>query len=68
MSSISNCNEFQAQDLLKGINTQIAFQLEQESRLETCILEQMELATARHSNGSEYGAWLCMNKVERMSG
>lgn len=66
LSSTTFSSEFQAQDLLKGIRAQIDSQLEKESRLETWILEQLELATARHSNGSKYGAWMCMNKVQRM--
>lgn len=58
--------ELPAECLLENIRNAMDFQMERERSLQESITQQIELATARYSNGTTYGTTLCMNKVGRI--
>lgn len=66
MTYSSSKFEIQTQELLNLIQGEIDYQLKKEITLDKGILEQMELATARHTNGNKFGAILCMNNIARI--
>lgn len=59
-------SQLDAEKLLGNIRQSMDSQIERQRTLHNSIVEQMELATARHANGTGFGAVWCMNKVGRI--
>lgn len=59
-------SEMQATNLLEKMIDVKKSQVKKEKDLDKSIVEQVELATARHMMGNSYGAGLCMKKVNRI--